>query len=152
MSKPGYEIDTPWYDMGAVSYTHLDVYKRQLYDYGYAGCLPLAGSELLCLELLEYALDEGLSLGVHYCSLENKHRDQICVQNGACSVDAGVYERDPHDFFLKTVKAFDGDVSLARRALEACGVGAFSLEDEGLSLAFHPRHISICLLYTSRCV
>ena len=30
-----------------------------------------------------------------------------------------------------------------RRALEACGVGAFSLEDEGLSLAFHPRHISI---------
>ena len=99
-----------------------------LYDYGYAGGLPLAGSELLCLELLEYALDEGLSLGVHYCSLENKHRDQICVQNGACSVDAGVYE---------------GDVSLARRALEACGVGAFSLEDEGLSLAFHPRHISI---------
>ena len=114
-----------------------------LYDYGYAGGLPLAGSELLCLELLEYALDEGMSLGVHYCSLENKHRDQICVQNGACSVDAGVYERDPHDFFLKTVKVFDGDVSLARRALEACGIGAFSLEDEGLSLAFHPRHISI---------
>ena len=114
-----------------------------LYDYGYAGGLPLAGSELLCLELLEYALDEGLSLSVHYCSLENKHRDQICVQNGACSVDAGVYERDPHDFFLKTVKVFDGDVSLARRALEACGVGAFSLEDEGLSLAFHPRHIPI---------
>ena len=114
-----------------------------LYDYGYAGGLPLAGSESLCLELLEYALDEGLSLGVHYCSLENKHRDQICVQNGACSVDAGVYERDPHDFFLKTVKVFDGDVSLARRALEACGIGAFSLEDEGLSLAFHPRHISI---------
>lgn len=114
-----------------------------LYDYGYAGGLPLAGSELLCLELLEYALDEGLSLGVHYCSPENKHRDQICVQNGACSVDAGVYERDPHDFFLKTVKVFDGDVSLARHALEACGVGAFSLEDEGLSLAFHPRHIPI---------
>lgn len=114
-----------------------------LYDYGYAGGLPLAGSESLCLELLEYALDEGMSLGVHYCSLENKHRDQICVQNGACSVDAGVYERDPHDFFLKTVKVFDGDVSLARRALEACGIGAFSLEDEGLSLAFHPRHISI---------
>ena len=95
------------------------------------------------MELLEYALDEGLSLGVHYCSPENKHRDQICVQNGACSVDAGVYERDPHDFFLKTVKVFDGDVSLARHALEACGVGAFSLEDEGLSLAFHPRHIPI---------
>ena len=39
------------------------------------------------------------------------------------------------------MKVFDGDVSLARHALEACGVGAFSLEDEGLSLAFHPRHI-----------
>ena len=35
-----------------------------LYDYGYAGGLPLAGSESLCLELLEYALDEGCPVGL----------------------------------------------------------------------------------------
>lgn len=111
-----------------------------LYNYGYAGGLPIAGSELLCLELLEFALDEGLSLGVHYCSLENKNRDQICLQNADCLPGDGVYERDEHDFFLKTMKVFDGDVPLVQRALEACGVGAFALEDEGRSLAFHPRH------------
>ena len=113
-----------------------------LYNYGYAGGLPLAGSELLCLELLEFALDEGLSLGVHYCSLENKNRDQICLQNASRPLDGGVYERDEHDFFLKTMKVFDGDVPLVQRALEACGVGAFALEDDGRSLAFHPRHVA----------
>ena len=35
------------------------------------------------------------------------------------------------------------DVLSLIHILEACGIGAFSLEDEGLSLAFHPRHISI---------
>lgn len=113
-----------------------------LYNYGYAGGLPIEDSELLCLELLEFALDEGLSLGVHYCSLENKNRDQICLQNAACLPDDGVYERDEHDFFLKTMKVFDGDVPLVQRTLEACGVGAFALEDEGRSLAFHPRHVA----------
>lgn len=113
-----------------------------LYNYGYAGGLPIAGSELLCFELLEFAIDEGLSLGVHYCSLENKNRDQICLQNAACLPGGGVYERDEHDFFLKTMKVFDGDVPLVQRTLEACGVGAFALEDEGRSLAFHPRHVA----------
>lgn len=111
-----------------------------LYNYGYAGGLPLAGSELLCLELVEFALDEGLSLGVHYCSLENKNRDQVCVQNASFPFDDAVYDHDPHDFFLKTLKVFDGDVPLVRHALEACGIAAFALEDEGRGLAFHPRH------------
>lgn len=111
-----------------------------LYDYGYAGGLPIAGSELLCFELVEFALDEGLSLGVHYCSLENKNRDQIYVQNAPFPSDDAVYERDPHDFFLTTLKVFDGDVPLVQRALEACGVHAYAFEDDGLSLAFHPRH------------
>lgn len=112
-----------------------------LYDYGYAGGLPIDGSELLCLELIEFALDEGLSLGVHYCSLENKNRDQICTQNGACS-PGGVYELDSSDFFLKTAKVFDGDVPLVQRTLAACGVTESSLEDGGRGLAFHPRHLS----------
>ena len=36
---------------------------------GYAGGLPVAGSEATCLDLIEFALEAGLSLGVHYCSL-----------------------------------------------------------------------------------
>lgn len=113
-----------------------------LYEYGYAGGLPIDGSELLCLELIEFALDEGLSLGVHYCSLENKNRDQVYVQNAA-HAPGGVYELDADDFFLKAAKVFDGDVPLVRQALEACGIAGFALEDEGRSLAFHPRHLAV---------
>ena len=40
-----------------------------LYDYGYAGGLAVAGSEQACLELVLFALEKGLSLGVHYLSL-----------------------------------------------------------------------------------
>ena len=52
-----------------------------LYDYAYSGGLPVEGSEVLCLKLVEYALDQGLGINVHYCSLENKHRDQIITLN-----------------------------------------------------------------------
>ena len=113
-----------------------------LYNYGYAGGLPIEGSELLCLELLEYALDEGLSLGVHYCSLENKHRDQVCQQNRACAV-GGVYEHDPDDFLLKTAKVFDGDVPLVQRALEASGILDYELDAEDGSLAFRPSDVPV---------
>lgn len=115
-----------------------------LYNYGYAGGLPIEGSELLCLELVEFALDEGLSLGVHYCSLENKNRDQICEQNRS-GFAGSVYERDAGDFFLKTVKVFDGDAPLVRRALDACGVGEYVVDEQDGSLAFHPRHLPAVL-------
>src|SRR5690606_10229188 len=43
-----------------------------LYDYWYAGGVPVARSEVECLDLIEFAIDQKLSIGVHYCSLENK--------------------------------------------------------------------------------
>jgi pyruvate formate-lyase activating enzyme-like uncharacterized protein len=56
---------------------------RVLYDYWYAGGLPIAGSEDVCLDLVEFALDAGLKLGVHYCSLENKHTGQVYTEQRA---------------------------------------------------------------------
>ncbi|MDR2197416.1 MAG: radical SAM protein, partial [Coriobacteriales bacterium] len=54
---------------------------RVFYNYSYAGGLPVAGSEDVCLRLLGFALDRGLRLGVHYCSLENKFSGQVYLQN-----------------------------------------------------------------------
>ena len=110
------------------------------YDYGYAGGLPIDGSELLCLELLEFAIDEGLSLGVHYCSLENKNRSQVYQQNTRLSLDPALYELDGNDFFYKTAKVFDGDAPMAQKLFEQRGI-PFSLDDEDGSLAFHPHHV-----------
>lgn len=112
-----------------------------LYDYGYAGGLPIAGSERACLELVEWALDEGLSLGVHYCSLDNKNRDQILQASlaAASSVGEELYQLDDGDFFYRALKVFDGDTSVARARLRDAGV-PFVEDDEDGSLTVHPAH------------
>ena len=110
------------------------------YDYEYAAGLPVAGSEALCLRLLEFALDQGLSLGVHYCSLENKHRDQILQQNNQAKLDARTWELDAQDFFYKTMKVFDADVALVKQCLDQQGYPYEQDFDEG-SLSFAPRHV-----------
>lgn len=107
------------------------------YDYSYPGGLPIDGSELLCLELLEYAIDRGLAIGVHYCSLENKNRGQVYRQNAAVRPDPALYELDPDDFFYKVAKVFDGDVPLVRRKLAALGA-PFALDEQDGGLLFHP--------------
>ncbi len=112
------------------------------YNYSYAGGLPVAGSELACLELLEWAIDEGLKLGVHYCSLENKNRMQIHQQNTAARLDEALWQFDEGDFFWKTAKLFDGDVPVARGVLKAAGAAMLEDPEDG-SLQFHPSHLSL---------
>lgn len=87
-----------------------------LYDYGYAGGLPIAGSEEDCLALVLFAMDAGLGMGVHYCSLDNKNRDQVLQQNRAVPLDARIYELGD-DSFYHTARVFDGDVARARDVL-----------------------------------
>lgn len=75
------------------------------YNYWYAGGLAIADSENAALRLMLFALEKGLSLGVHYCSLENKHTGQVYQQNAG--VDAGdTYFFSEKDYFLKCAKVF----------------------------------------------
>lgn len=112
------------------------------YNYEYAAGLPIAGSELLCLELLEFAIDQGFSLGVHYCSLENKHRDQILQQNRAATPDPDLWELDQQDFFYKVAKVFDIDADKVARKLAAACV-PFARDEEDGSVSFALRHIDL---------
>lgn len=102
---------------------------RVLYDYWYGGGLPIAGSEETCLTLVRFALNAGLSLGVHYCSLENKLTGQVFQQNAPAARAFPGYEMDARDFFLKTVKAFGPAVPVVRRALEAAGLAGAAEEN-----------------------
>ncbi|WP_080799126.1 radical SAM protein [Arabiibacter massiliensis] len=108
-----------------------------LYNYGYAGGLPIAGSEEASLALVEFALDEGLALGVHYCSLENKNRDQVLQMNRAVTLDQSLYELG-EDCFYHVAKAFDGDVPAVRRMLDERAAPC-NVEEAGRCVAFHPR-------------
>ena len=108
-----------------------------LYDYGYAGALAVDGSEEACLALMADAIDEGLRLGFHYCSLENKNRDEILRANRAVALDDRLYELGD-DCFYHVAKVFDGDADTARAILRQLGAPC-AYDDTDGSVSFHPR-------------
>lgn len=114
---------------------------RVLYDYWYAGGLPIAGSETVCLELLDFALEAGLKLGVHYCSLENKHSGQIHQQNDRVILPKRMYV-SPRDYFIKTAKVFGEDIPAVRQELDRAGCREYLYDEEHQSLEFHVNHIA----------
>lgn len=90
---------------------------RVIYNYWYAGGLPIARSELACLDLMLFALEAKLKMGVHYCSLENKHTGQLYQQNAEQRPPQNYYF-SPNDYFLKTAKIFGGDIRKARKIVQ----------------------------------
>lgn len=93
---------------------------KVLYNYWYAGGLPIAGSEAACLDLLRFSEERGLRMGVHYCSLDNKNTGQVFQQNRGFLLDDGFARShawlamDEADYFLKCVKAFGEDALRVR--------------------------------------
>ena len=108
-----------------------------LYEYEYAGALPVAGSDEACLGLLEYALDEGLGLGVHYCSLANKNIDQVLQVNRRYPLDDRLCQLEG-DGFYHVAKVFDQDVAAVQARFDGRCIPC-QREDDA-TLVFHPRH------------
>ncbi|WP_139651613.1 radical SAM protein [Raoultibacter phocaeensis] len=94
-----------------------------LYNYWYAGGIPVAGSEAEALELLRFARERDLDLGVHYCSSDNKNTGQLFQQNrmlGRLQHATGrylEYRFDEEDYLIKCAKAFGPSVGAVQRAL-----------------------------------
>jgi pyruvate formate-lyase activating enzyme-like uncharacterized protein len=109
---------------------------RVLYDYWYAGGLPVAGSEEACLALLGFAVEKGLALGVHYCSLENKFSGQIYLQNAPQKERYPFCTFSERDCFLKSAKAFGRDVAPVEKALLKQGLRRLRKEEDGSLLEF----------------
>ncbi len=115
---------------------------RIAYQYGYAGALPIAQSEEEALDLMKWALDEGLSLGMHYCSLENKNTAQLFEQNHGGSVSIPPYRFSDADFFYKTVRAFGDDARRAARELDRAGE-AYECDEACSMAAFDPALLGL---------
>jgi uncharacterized protein len=115
---------------------------RVLYNYWYAGGLPIAGSEELCLDLLEFALDSGFKMGVHYCSLENKHTGQVYQQNQLMATSPITYA-SKKDFFLKTAKVFGEDVPKVKEIFERKKKIMYQEQPEYGYLEFNASHIRL---------
>lgn len=114
---------------------------RVLYDYWYAGGLPVAGSELECLELIEFALEQHMKMGVHYCSLENKHTGQVYQQNFNQPKARTAYFSQ-RDYFLKSAKVFGADVPKVLKRFKRTGYKDFSTNPQYDYIEFHVDQIN----------
>lgn len=115
---------------------------RVLYNYWYAGGLPVAGSEENCLHLLDFALDQNLTLGVHYCSLENKFSGQIYRQNLADRHAYPCCVMSEKDYFLKSAKVFGRDIDSVRRFLRKSGLKTYRLDQDSDYLEFPVAYLT----------
>lgn len=113
---------------------------RVLYDYWYAGGLPVAQSEQECLDLVEFALDEGLGLGVHYCSLENKHTGQIFQANSGKKLSKTMV-LSSRDYFIKSAKVFGEDIEPVQKQFKKANFAEYSINKDYNFLEFSPREI-----------
>ena len=115
----------------------------EMFDYGYSGGLAVAGSEVLALELMVWELDAGLSFGMHYCSLENKHRSEIRQLNEPARRVHPIFEFDEGDFFVKTAKVFGPDRDAARQLLADAGCRDVVEDEDDQTTAFPPRFANL---------
>lgn len=116
-----------------------------MYDYGYSGGLAVAGSEALILRLMLWALDEGIDIGMHYCSLENKHRSEIRIKNERIKDAVPIMSFDEGDFFLKCGKVFGIDVDPVRKALDDAGCADLRYDEDEDSLAYPLKYSEMLL-------
>jgi len=113
---------------------------RVLYDYWYAGGLPISQSELDCLRLLEFIIDHKLTLGAQYCSLENKHTAQIYRQNHNQRVAKTQYF-SPKDYFYKSAKVFGADIPKVLGVFKKLHYTNYLVNDDYHFLEFHVEKI-----------
>lgn len=112
-----------------------------LYNYWYAGGLPVAGSEERCFELLEFACENNLAMGIHYCSLENKNTGQVYQQNSPYKDRFPFCVFSERDFFLKSAKVFGDDCEPVKRCLDERGMKNYWHDDDCGILTFTPEYI-----------
>ena len=122
----GFEVRNPPFDV--------------MYDYSYSGGLPIEGSEELALELMLWAIGEGLGFGLHYCSLDNKHRSEMLQKNLPGAHIHPCYVLDRGDFFLKTAKVYGSRAGEALAILRDAGCPSFIQGDTGWT-AFPTRFL-----------
>lgn len=108
-----------------------------LYNYTYAGGLPISGSEEDCLELLLYGISNSFKMGIHYCSLENKLFSQIYNQNmNTKLLDYEVFSQK--DFFIKTAKVYGNQCLIVLEQMNKLGEERFYFDKNNNILEFHP--------------
>jgi len=113
---------------------------KVIYDYWYAGGLPISRSELECLDLMIFALEQKLDIGVHYCSLENKQTGQIYQQNLGQKVSPMMFFSN-RDYFYKSAKVFGEDIDKVKKIFKKKNTTQYQVNMDYNFLEFHVNQI-----------
>jgi pyruvate formate-lyase activating enzyme-like uncharacterized protein len=111
-----------------------------LFDYTYAGGVPVSGSEIECLKLLEYIAGKKYGIGAHYCSLENKLTAQIWHHNRSVVRNPIEYLSE-HDFFIKTARAYGADAIMVKEKLDGNRVKHYFFDKPNKRIDFSVKNI-----------
>lgn len=114
---------------------------RILYDYLYAGGLPISGSDLACLNLMDFCIDQAMTMGVHYCSLENKFSSQIYQQNSDVQLSSIEFLSEK-DYFIKTAKVYGEGIEEVTQVFHNQGYQDYEINLENHFIEFHVKKIS----------
>lgn len=134
-------------------YVHVDEYKNKgyevskrpykvLYPYTYAGGVPIAESNIECLEVMLYCLEHNVKMGMHYCSLENKLTAQLYQSNHPIKMSEIEYFSE-RDFFLKTVKGYGDDAAKIKAVLDNNKVDHYMYDTSNKVIEFSPTYITL---------
>lgn len=113
-----------------------------LFNYTYAGGLPISGSETECLELLLFCAEKKVKMGVHYCSLENKLTSQIYHHNFNLRL-TGTEVFSEKDFFIKTAKGYGQDIDWIREKLDEAGCDHYIFNNSSRFIEFSPKLVPL---------
>lgn len=113
-----------------------------LFNYTYAGGLPVSGSETECLELLLFCAEKKLKMGVHYCSLENKLTAQVYHHNFNLRL-AGTEVFSEKDFFIKTAKGYGDDIYWIKEKLDEAGCDHYVFNNSSKFIEFSPKNVPL---------
>ena len=134
-------------------YVHPDEYKNKgyevskrpykvLYPYTYAGGVPIAQSNIECLEVMLYCLEHNVKMGMHYCSLENKLTAQLYQSNHPIKMSEIEYFSEK-DFFLKTAKGYGDDAAKIKAVLDDNKVDHYMYDTSNKVIEFSPTYITL---------
>lgn len=112
-----------------------------LYPYTYAGGVPVAISSVECLQVMLYAVEKNMKMGLHYCSLENKLTSQVYHANFNVSKSEIEYFSQ-NDFFIKLAKGYNEDINIIKKVLQE-NKKEYIIYDEEKIIEFNPENISL---------
>ena len=107
----------------------------------YAGGVPVAISSVECLQVMLYAVEKNMKMGLHYCSLENKLTSQVYHANFNVSKSEIEYFSQ-NDFFIKVAKGYNEDINIIKKVLQE-NKKEYIIYDEEKIIEFNPENISL---------